>query len=55
MRKYLVKKINSTIGLETDFQRVCNEVSKDGWILQEFHTFSVPGAGIIAVFYKDEE
>ena len=53
MRKYLVRKTNG-LNPEKDFQKICDEASKDGWILQEFHTFSIHAAGVIAVFYKDE-
>ena len=54
MRKYLYKEI-SDFNTEEAFQRVLDELAKDGWMLQEFHpsTF-ISTVKICAVFYKDE-
>lgn len=54
MRKYLVKRA-AGFDPEGEFQKICDQLSKEGWILQEFHLFAAYAAGLIAVFYKDEE
>ena len=53
-REYLVKTVEGIFGLEKSFQRVCNEASKDGWILQEFHFGLGDNHLLVSVFYRDK-
>ena len=55
MRRYLYKEI-SEFNTEEGFQRVLDELSRQGWKLQEFHPVTfISITKICAVFYKDEE
>ena len=54
MRKYLYKEI-CDFNTQQAFQKVLDELSQEGWILQEFHPYGFMGSyRIHAVFYKDE-
>ena len=52
-RKYEIRRITGG-DLVTQLQKVCDELSEEGWILQDVRMLNYVN-GLLAVFYKDIE